>query len=90
MPDLTCYAALIDVVVDEQGAPIMNSARVVRATTPDYAAAVKRQIETSRFKAAMKDGAPVRQVFRYGKSVQVGRTQVGAPQSRTAVRRQGC
>lgn len=62
-----CASAEVELVVDEEGRVIAESARVIRSTDVAYGESVLRTISAQRFTPAMKDSLPVRQVTRLGR-----------------------
>ena len=77
-PYQTCYRAIIDVVIDEDGDPLMESAQVVRATNTDFANAVLKALGQARYSPAMKDGKPVRQLTQFETTIQLVAVAAGA------------
>lgn len=61
--DRSCFAALVEVVVDTLGRPELRSTRLVRASDPGYAAAVLAIVPGLRFAPARLGDRPVRQIF---------------------------
>lgn len=60
-----CYQAVYTMVVDEKGAPMVGSVKMVRTNSQSYALAVTDVVERIRFEPAKKNGIPVRQFHEY-------------------------
>lgn len=60
----SCLKTVVDVVVDENGLPIVPSVRLVSTTDRAHGEAVMEAVRTAKFQAAQKEGNPVRQVIR--------------------------
>ena len=61
--DRNCFVAVVELAVDTLGRPEPRTARLVRASDPDYAAAVLAIVPALRFEPARLGGKRVRQVF---------------------------
>jgi hypothetical protein len=76
-PAQACGSVLIEFVVDEAGRPIADPIRVVRSNDSRLLEAMRADLHLKRYKPAIKNGVPVRQVvqsgFRYGVASQTGR-----------------
>lgn len=59
-----CYTAEVEFVVDEQGAPEVETATVLRTNNREYAQAVVTAIARWRYSPALLHGSPVRQIVR--------------------------
>ena len=73
-PFKDCYSALISVVVDTKGLPLMETAKIVRSSDRSFAEAQMTVVRRSIYTPAMKDGQPVQQRLENPISVQVGST----------------
>jgi hypothetical protein len=82
----SCVRAAIDVVVDADGRPVRETARVVRATDPNLAAAMLISLDDMRYEPALKDGRPVPQLVRVERTVAVRIVAVPAGTSPSSVR----
>jgi hypothetical protein len=60
--DASCYRAIVDVVVDQRGNPVRETARVVRTTDSRFARAVLDALRMRKYTPASLDGQPVAQV----------------------------
>jgi hypothetical protein len=87
-----CYKAVVEIVIDENGAPIVPSARVVRTTDTEYAKAVLEAVQAAKYYMAEKDKTPVKQLLVVDQSMMpMVRTSVGAVNSRaTPMQRNPC
>lgn len=81
----SCLKAEVHIVVDENGAPIVPSAKLVQSTDPTFGAAVLEAARTSRYSAAQKAGEPVKQLVRivHGGVPEVRMVVVGQPSANT-------
>lgn len=70
-PSRSCTHATVDVVVDHRGAPVVSTAKVIRATDPGYASAIIASLSGRRYEPAMKDGVPVPQLVRIESGISV-------------------
>jgi hypothetical protein len=61
-PTSSCSSVELEFVVDEAGLIETNTARVVRSTNQQLTEAVVAVLPAWRYKPAMKDGKPVRQI----------------------------
>jgi len=61
-PTTRCYSAEIEFVVNENGLPEEETARILHATDRRFAEAVYQTIPRLRFHPALRGGAPVRQI----------------------------
>ena len=62
-PDgVRCMIAEFEFVVNAGGTPVIATARLLSATTPEFGAAVSRTIERWQYAPAQRQGGPVRQV----------------------------
>lgn len=77
-----CAHAIVDFVVDSTGRPIPETARVVRATDPNFGLLVLQSLESARFEPAIKDGQPVAQLVRIESAVAGAIRQAGVRQPR--------
>jgi hypothetical protein len=59
---VTCLIAELAFVVDERGTPVVASAELLFATTPEYGAAVRNLLSRVRYSPAQRQGAAVRQL----------------------------
>ena len=59
---VTCLSAEFEFVVDERGAPVVESAKLLFASTPEYAEAVKKMLARVRYAPAQRQRTPVRQL----------------------------
>lgn len=66
--DWICENVLMVFVVDTSGIPDLRTVRVEAATRPEWATAVLESLPTVRYRPALLDGRPVRQVVRYTRS----------------------
>ena len=57
-----CYTAEIEFVVDETGTPETEDARVVLTNNPTYASAAIQALTRWRYRPALLNGVPVRQI----------------------------
>jgi hypothetical protein len=57
-----CMSADIEFVVDSNGHPIPDPVKVVRTTSPDFAALVRSTVAQQRYLPAVKDGKHVQQL----------------------------
>jgi TonB family protein len=87
----TCLKAVVDVVVDENGAPIGPSIRLVSTTDPEYGRAVLDAVRLAKFSPAEKDKAPVKHLLRIenGGPIMV-RSSVGAVNGRATPMTRNC
>jgi hypothetical protein len=60
----TCARVVLDVVVDSTGRPVPGTARVIRATDPNFGLAVLNSVDDMRYEPALKAGRPVPQLVR--------------------------
>ena len=58
----SCYSAEVEFVVDTNGTPEMQTARIVRATDQSFGQAVLTAVAGWRYKPAERDGHRVRQI----------------------------
>ena len=73
-----CYSAEWQFVVGENGLPEVETARLVRASDPQFADAVRAMIGQLRYQPAVRDGSPVRQIVTRRESAQVRPQSVAA------------
>lgn len=66
-----CYMAVVGFVVDEQGIPQPQTARIIRTNDPSFAGAILDALPSWRYSPAVKDGQPVRQWLEYRNSAAV-------------------
>jgi TonB family protein len=59
-----CYSAEIEFVVDETGTPEVEDARVVHSNNPAFATAAIEAVSRWRYRPALLNGVPVRQITR--------------------------
>lgn len=59
----SCMQALIELVIDERGAPVLDLTRIVRTNNTQYALATIRSFQGATYAPAKKNGVPVRSVF---------------------------
>jgi hypothetical protein len=59
---VTCLSAEYEFVVDERGAPVVESAKLLFASTPEYGAAVRTMLARVRYAPAQRQRTPVRQL----------------------------
>lgn len=65
-----CYSAQVEFVVSATGYPEMRTARVVRATDKSFGDALLTAVGTWRYRPAIKDGHPVRQIVGERRTIQ--------------------
>lgn len=70
-PTQSCTHATVDVIVDDKGAPVISTAKVIRATDPSYASAVIASLSSRRYEPAFKDGVPVPQLVRIESGISI-------------------
>jgi len=75
----SCFAALINVVVDTDGTPEAATARIARTNAPVFARAVLASVPDWRFQPALKNGVAVRQVVSVNRAVSVSVVITGHP-----------
>ena len=75
-----CYTADVQLVVGRDGGVEVETARVLRSNNPGFADAVVASLPGWRFRAAMKDGQPVRQIARERAQLAVAVARVPAGQ----------
>lgn len=73
----SCYRAVIEMVVDENGEPVTGTARIVQANNSEFGLAALHSALATRYHPARKGGMAVRQV------VSVGRAAVAQVRSST-------
>lgn len=91
-PD-ACYTAEVEFVVNEAGSPEAKTARVLHTNDQTFAQAFLTAIATWRYRPAVKDGHPVRQIVDERRSVQTATVLVragSAPPSRPPIERPRC
>lgn len=59
---VVCMIAEFEFVVDERGSPIVTSAKLLFASTPEFGAAVRNGLSRWRYAPAQRQGTPVRQL----------------------------
>jgi hypothetical protein len=62
--DSSCVTADVEFLVDESGQPVIETARVIAASSARFGEASIRGLKNWRYDPARKDGVPVRQVVR--------------------------
>jgi hypothetical protein len=80
----SCFAVLLNLVVDSSGMPETATARIARTNAPEFAEAVLASLPQWRFWPALKNGVPVRQIVSIGRAMTVsirtpGATPTGPP-----------
>ena len=73
-----CYSAEVEFVVNEAGSPEMKTAKVVRTNDQTFAQAFLTAVGTWRYRPAVKDGHPVRQIVDEQRKVQTATVMVRA------------
>ena len=89
-PSRECYSVTIAMVVDENGLPVAETARVVRSTDTQFAQAVLNTVPDWRFTPARKDGIAVKQVVEIDKAVMTFVVTRGQPTTRRRPTRATC
>ena len=64
-----CHNADVEFVVDAMGKPEMHTARVLRATPPEFGEALLATVPQLRYSPAEKAGTAVRQIVRHHRGV---------------------
>lgn len=57
-----CLVAEFEFVVDTRGTPVLSTARLLSASTPEFGATVRNSLPRWRYAPAQRDGQPVRQL----------------------------
>jgi hypothetical protein len=65
-----CYSADVEFVVDQAGIPEPNTVRIVHANEQVFGQAVLDAVSSWRYRPAIKDGRPVRQIVEERRAVQ--------------------
>lgn len=69
-PTTRCYSAEIEFVVNKNGLPEEETARILHATDRRFAEAVYQTIPRLRYHPALRGGAPVRQIVDFKSAMQ--------------------
>jgi len=85
---VTCLIAEFEFVVDERGTPVVESAELRFASTPEFGAAVRNVLSRWRYAPAQRQGAAVRQLV-VGRFTQQELTERRVPFTEVTVRGQG-
>jgi hypothetical protein len=75
-PDVGCFAAEVEFVVDSTGVPEVETARVVRANSSVFGDAVLAMVRSLRYEPAKIAGARVRQIVSERRTAVVGEVVV--------------
>ena len=93
-PDYTptrgCETAVLDFVVDERGVVDLTTVRTQRSNSLELVEALVASLGRFRYRPAMKNGVPVRQVVRLPIAVAMTRVMVGLPGPPAATVRSAC
>jgi hypothetical protein len=83
-----CNSVVVAVVVDERGAPVPATAKVIRTNDSEFAQAFLNTIPAWQFTPAQKDGMPVKQVVELRQSVMTRAVRSDRPMAPPAPSRQ--